>query len=70
MGHTHFQSVLIIYGWTAVLSVGTLLFMFMPVTWVLVILAVGVAACAWVTFSPAMQSKKSVSVVPIKEKSP
>lgn len=61
MGHTHFQSVLIIYGWTAVLSVGTLLFLFAPVSWVLVLLALGVVVCAWFTFAPLTRRKQPVS---------
>lgn len=70
MGHTHFQSVLIIYGWTAVLSVGTLLFLFLPASWVFLILAVGVAVCTWVTLAPALKRKKPEPVEPIKEKTP
>ncbi len=70
MGHTHFQSVLIIYGWTAVLSVGCLLFLFLPTGWVFLILAVGVVLCALVTFAPTMTRKKSVSTVLIDEETP
>lgn len=70
MGHTHFQSVLIIYGWTAVLSVGTLLFMFVPVVWVCIFVAIGLTVCASVTFAPALFRKKPDIVVPIKEKTP
>ncbi len=60
MGHTHFQSVLIIYGWTAVLSGGCLLFLFLPAIWVLVILVVGVIICALVTFAPMMSRRNPV----------
>lgn len=67
MGHTHFQSVLIIYGWTAVLSVGCLLFLFLPTGWVFLILAAGVVVCAWVTFAPTVLRKKSVSEALIDE---
>jgi UDP-GlcNAc:undecaprenyl-phosphate GlcNAc-1-phosphate transferase len=67
MGHTHFQSVLIIYGWTAVLSVGTLLFLFLPAVWVFAILTVGIVGCAWVTFAPKMSRRKPGTVVPIDE---
>ncbi|MEO7348826.1 MAG: MraY family glycosyltransferase [Terrimesophilobacter sp.] len=70
MGHTHFQSVLIIYGWTAVLSVGCLLFLFLPVSWVFVILAVGFVLCAWVTFAPKVLRRKSVIVPSIEEEAP
>lgn len=70
MGHTHFQSVLIIYGWTAVLSVGSLLFLFLPAEWVFAILTVGVIICALVTFSPKMLRRKPVPVSLIKEETP
>src|SRR5690606_38959482 len=69
MGHPHFQSVLIIYGWTAVLSVGSLLFLFLPVSWVFVILAVGVVACAWLTFAPTLR-RKPVDAESIAEEAP
>lgn len=55
MGHTHFQSVLIFYAWTAVLSVGFLLFLVAPVPLVFAFLAVGILACGWLTISPAMK---------------
>jgi len=64
MGHTHFQSVLIIYGWTAVLSGGCLLFLFLPAAWVLAILAVGVIICAIVTFAPMMSRRNPVPASP------
>lgn len=70
MGHTHFQSVLIIYGWTAVLSVGSLLFLFLPTAWVFLILAVGVVLCALVTFAPRMIRRKPVTVVLIDKETP
>ena len=63
MGHTHFQSVLIIYGWTAVLSVGTLLFLFAPVGWVLVLLALGVIVCVWFTLAPLTRRNPNVSIL-------
>lgn len=69
MGHTHFQSVLIIYGWTAVLSVGCLLFLFLPVSWVFVILATGFVLCTWVTFAPALR-RKPVTALSIDEEAP
>ncbi|MEO7147510.1 MAG: MraY family glycosyltransferase [Terrimesophilobacter sp.] len=58
MGHTHFQSVLIFYAWTAVLSVGILLFLVIPVVWVLVFLAVGIVGCAWLTIAPLARKKE------------
>ncbi len=65
MGHTHFRSVLIIYGWTAVLSIGVLLFLFLPALWVIAILAVGVIACAWITFAPVLSRKNADPALPI-----
>ncbi len=62
MGHTHFQSVLIFYGWTAVLSVGALLFLFLPVAWVVVFLVVGVIILGWFTFAPLTRKKLPASV--------
>lgn len=70
MGHTHFQSVLIIYGWTAVLSVGCLLFLFLPSVWVIVILMAGIVICALITFAPTMIRRKTVTASPIKEEAP
>lgn len=70
MGHTHFQSVLIIYGWTAVLSGGCLLFLFWPVEWVLVALTVGFIVCALVTFAPKMKRRKPVNAVVTEEEAP
>ncbi|MGV8884127.1 MAG: MraY family glycosyltransferase [Microbacteriaceae bacterium] len=52
MGHTHLQSVLIFYGWTAVVSVGCLSFMFLPWYWASAGIAVGLIACSVVTFGP------------------
>jgi len=46
MGHSHFHAVLIFYGWTAVASVGTLLFLFIQDWWwPALITAVGLVVC-------------------------
>jgi len=52
MGHTHLQAVLILYAWTAVLAVGTLLFLF--VDWYLAIglIAMGLIGSTVITLSP------------------
>jgi UDP-GlcNAc:undecaprenyl-phosphate/decaprenyl-phosphate GlcNAc-1-phosphate transferase len=52
MGHTHRQAVLILYAWTAVLAIGTLMFLF--VAWYLaaLIIFVGLIGSAIVTLSP------------------
>ncbi|MFC4243018.1 MraY family glycosyltransferase [Gryllotalpicola reticulitermitis] len=55
MGHSHFHAVLIFYAWTAVISVGMLLFSFSPYVPVWVALAfvvVGLAVCTIVTLAP------------------
>ena len=52
MGHTHLQSVLIFYGWTAVVSIGCLSFMFLPWYWAVAGMLVGLVVCSIVTFGP------------------
>jgi UDP-GlcNAc:undecaprenyl-phosphate GlcNAc-1-phosphate transferase len=55
MGHSHFHAVLIFYAWTAVVSVGMLLFSFAPAVPVWVAIAfvvVGLIVCTAVTLSP------------------
>lgn len=58
MGHSHFHAVLIFYGWTAVVSIGCLLFIFVPVHWVVVFLAVGLVVCAALTLAPLSRRKR------------
>ncbi|WP_082763838.1 MraY family glycosyltransferase [Frondihabitans sp. PAMC 28766] len=58
MGHSHFHAVLIFYGWTAVVSIGCLLFVFIPARWVLVFLAVGLVVCAALTLAPLSRRKR------------
>ncbi|AYG04421.1 MraY family glycosyltransferase [Gryllotalpicola protaetiae] len=55
MGHSHFHAVLIFYAWTAVASIGMLLFSFAPVVpvWAaIVFVVVGLLACTAVTLAP------------------
>jgi UDP-GlcNAc:undecaprenyl-phosphate GlcNAc-1-phosphate transferase len=52
MGHTHQQAVLILYAWTAVLAMGTLMFLFVAWYWALVIIAAGLMGSTVVTLSP------------------
>jgi len=58
MGHSHLHAVLIFYGWTLVVSVGCLGFIFMP--WYLAssLLAVGLIVCTIVTLAPLGRRKK------------
>ncbi|KAA6432137.1 undecaprenyl/decaprenyl-phosphate alpha-N-acetylglucosaminyl 1-phosphate transferase [Agrococcus sediminis] len=52
MGHSHLGAVLIFYAWTAVVSVGCLVFLMQP-WWVAVgIMAVGFIVCALLTAAP------------------
>ncbi|WP_298229368.1 MraY family glycosyltransferase [Gryllotalpicola sp.] len=58
LGHTHLQAVFIFYAWTAVVSVGFLLFSFAPTvpSWVgIVFLVVGFAVCAVITLAPRLR---------------
>ncbi|MCU1402576.1 MAG: undecaprenyl-phosphate alpha-N-acetylglucosaminyl 1-phosphate transferase [Microbacteriaceae bacterium] len=57
MGHSHFHAVLIFYAWTAVVSIGCLLFMFMPAIWALTFIALGLIACTWLTLAPLTKRK-------------
>jgi len=52
IGHSHFRAVLVFYSWTAVVSLGCLLFMFIPMGWVLAFIAVGLLFCTWFTLIP------------------
>ncbi len=52
MGHTHQQAVIILYAWTAVLAIGTLMFLFVAWYWAVLIIVVGLVGSAVVTLSP------------------
>lgn len=58
MGHSQFHAVLIFYGWTAVVSVGCLLFFFLPPHWVVVFLVAGLVVCAAITLAPLSRRKR------------
>ncbi|MCW4386660.1 undecaprenyl/decaprenyl-phosphate alpha-N-acetylglucosaminyl 1-phosphate transferase [Salinibacterium sp. SYSU T00001] len=57
MGHSHFHAVLIFYAWTAVVAIGTLLFMFVPWGWALAFVAAGFTLSAWFTLAPLTKRK-------------
>jgi UDP-GlcNAc:undecaprenyl-phosphate GlcNAc-1-phosphate transferase len=64
MGHSHFHAVLIFYAWTAVASVGTLLFLFIrDWWWAALITAVGLVVCTIVTLSPLSRRKAAEAAV-------
>ena len=52
MGHTHLQAVLILYAWTAVLAVGTLLFLFVEWYFAVCLIAIGLLGSTVITLSP------------------
>ena len=52
MGHSHRQAVLILYSWTAVLAIGTLMFLFVAWYAALGIIVVGLVGSTVVTLSP------------------
>lgn len=58
MGHSHLHAVLIFYAWTAVVAIGTLLFMFVAWWWALTAIIVGLIACAFVTLAPLTREKR------------
>lgn len=58
MGHSHLQAVLIFYAWTAVISVGLLLFFIIRPYWIAaVIVLLGLIVCVFLTFAPLGQRK-------------
>lgn len=52
MGHTHMQAVLILYSWTAVMAIGTLMFLFVQWFVAVGIILLGLVGAAVVTLSP------------------
>jgi UDP-GlcNAc:undecaprenyl-phosphate GlcNAc-1-phosphate transferase len=52
MGHTHMQAVLILYAWTAVMAIGTLMFLFVQWYVALAIILLGLIGSTVVTLSP------------------
>ncbi len=52
MGHSHLVSVLVLYAWTAAVSIGALLFLFIDTWWALIATMIGLAACTAITFGP------------------
>ncbi|MCS5715054.1 undecaprenyl/decaprenyl-phosphate alpha-N-acetylglucosaminyl 1-phosphate transferase [Herbiconiux sp. CPCC 205716] len=59
MGHSHLQAVLIFYSWTAVISVGCLLFFVLDPYWpAFIVLGLGIAVCTVVTLSPLSRAKR------------
>ena len=58
LGHSHLQAVLIFYAWTAVVSVGLLLFFIIRPYWIAAVIVVaGLIVCVFITFAPVGQRK-------------
>ena len=62
MGHTHLHAVLIFYAWTAVLSIGCLLFFFDPYWMAIVFVAIGLVVCTAFTLAPLSRRKANEAV--------
>ncbi|MCU1558460.1 MAG: undecaprenyl-phosphate alpha-N-acetylglucosaminyl 1-phosphate transferase [Microbacteriaceae bacterium] len=63
MGHSDVRAVLIFYSWTAVVSVGCLIFFFVPAVWALTFVAVGFVVCTWFTLAPLTRRKSVEAAV-------
>jgi UDP-GlcNAc:undecaprenyl-phosphate GlcNAc-1-phosphate transferase len=62
MGHSHLHAVLIFYAWTAVLSIGCLLFFFDPYWMAIVFVAIGLVVCTAFTLAPLSRRKANEAV--------
>ncbi|NEM90464.1 MraY family glycosyltransferase [Galbitalea soli] len=58
MGHSHLHAVLIFYAWTAVASVGVLMFLFVPWYWGLAIIVTGLVVTTVFTLAPLSRRKR------------
>jgi len=57
MGHSHLHAVLIFYGWTLVVSVGCLGYMFLPFTVATLLVGIGLVLCTALTLAPLSRRK-------------
>ena len=57
MGHSDIHAVLIFYSWTAVVSIGCLLFMFFDAIWGVLFIVVGLLICTGFTLAPLTHRK-------------
>ncbi|MCU1509352.1 MAG: undecaprenyl-phosphate alpha-N-acetylglucosaminyl 1-phosphate transferase [Glaciihabitans sp.] len=67
MGHTHLHAVLIFYGWTAVVAVGCLLFMFVPWYWALGFIFAGLVIATAFTLAPLSRRKRAEAAAQLDE---
>jgi UDP-GlcNAc:undecaprenyl-phosphate GlcNAc-1-phosphate transferase len=64
MGHSHLQAVLILYAWTAVVSVGMLLFFVLrPYALAFVFLGVGTVVCLVLTLAPLTARQRAEKAI-------
>lgn len=64
MGHSHMQAVLILYSWTAVVSMGFLLFFVVkPYAIAVAFLIIGAVACAVLTLLPLTRRQKAERLI-------
>lgn len=57
MGHSDIQAVVIFYAWTAVVSIGCLLFLFFDAVWGVLFVIVGLVICTAYTLAPLTRRK-------------
>ncbi|WP_407650653.1 MraY family glycosyltransferase [Antiquaquibacter oligotrophicus] len=57
MGHSHLHAVLLFYGWTLVVAVGSLGYVFLPWYLPTLFIAVGLAICTVITLAPLSRHK-------------
>jgi UDP-GlcNAc:undecaprenyl-phosphate GlcNAc-1-phosphate transferase len=57
MGHSDIHAVLIFYSWTAVVSIGCLLFLFFDAIWGVLFVVVGLVICTAYTLAPLTRRK-------------
>jgi UDP-GlcNAc:undecaprenyl-phosphate GlcNAc-1-phosphate transferase len=62
MGHSHLHAVLIFYGWTLVVSLGCLAYMFMPWYMATLLIVAGLVILTIITLSPLSKRKALESV--------
>jgi UDP-GlcNAc:undecaprenyl-phosphate/decaprenyl-phosphate GlcNAc-1-phosphate transferase len=59
LGHSHLAAVLVFYGWTAVISVGCLLFLVVPWGVAATSLGAGIVVCAVLTIVPVVRRRRA-----------
>lgn len=57
IGHTHLQTVLIFYAWSALFALSALALFFVPLWWGILIFGVGAVLCTWVTLAPLIRRR-------------